>query len=161
MALTPTFNDELSKVTYDSCMIVSLGLSKALPSATPEVIKSEETLSRWLTQSHLKPHSTSKPGIVIQSKPLDYLHITQNKEALSREMVKECATIFNHEVEVEYKKEHIWRYSKCIRPLNKPLLYENQIGIIGDCIETRANQSNIESCIESAIKLSQHIKNLI
>lgn len=161
MALTQVFNNELSRVKYDSCLVINLGLHKPLPSDTPGVIKSEKTLARWIIQSHFKPNSKSQPGITIQSKPLDYFDLIENKEELSKEMIKESVSIIDNDFKIEYKNEHIWRYSKCTRPINMSLLYKNNIGVIGDCLITNSKQSNIESCIDSAVNLSQHVKNLV
>ena len=161
MALTQAFNEELSKVKYDSCLVINLGLHKALSAETPEVIKSEEKLARWIIQSHLKPNLKSKPGITIQSKPLDYFDLIKDKENLSKEMIKETVAIIDNDFKIEYKSEHVWRYSKCTRPINMSLLYKNNIGVIGDCLKVNSKQSNIESCIDSAINLSQHIKKYI
>ena len=161
MMLTQAFNDELNKVKYDSCLVINLGLNNALPPEIPEVIKSEKTLARWIIQSHLKPNLKSKPGLTIQSKPLDYFNLSKNKEHISKEMIKEIVAIIDNDFRIEYKNEHIWRYSRCIRPIDTSLLYKNNIGVIGDYLKVNSKQSNIESCIGSAINLSQHVKNLV
>lgn len=160
-ALSSVFDKELSQVHYSSCMVVNLGLSESLPVSTPHVIKHEKSIARWLIQTHLKPNASSNPGLTIQSKNLSFQELTDNKEQLLTNMIKQAQDILNTPLDIQYKHHHIWRYAKCNSPIANKYLFKSNLGIIGDCFNPKSSASNLEACIESAISLSHYIEKFL
>ncbi len=157
--LVPSLANTLQNIEYSSCLIVNLGLSGKLPPSVPDVIKSEETLCRWLIQAHQKPYSESKPALTLQSKPLDYQTASQEKESLCQQMINDAKAIYDCPFDIEYRHQHLWRYSQCLNPITGHYLLQDNIAVIGDAFNPKG-QSPLEACIDNAVSLSEKIKTL-
>lgn len=157
LALAPEFESELSKITYNSCVMLYLGIDKALPTELADVYLSDETNLRWIIQNHKKPGNLSSPSLVLQS--ISVAHETLNRTTLSSTMLKECEALLGASLTITFQSEHYWRYAKCITPLNKKNLWNNTlgIGVIGDAFINKAS-SGIEAALLSAIHFSNDHK---
>lgn len=153
MALTKQFDDALKAIEYSSCLIVHVGLGKALPQQSPDVTKSENTTLRWLIQPARKPGNISQPALTLQSKALPFENLQDNKDSLSQKMIEEACTLLDCPLDIVYQKQHLWRYSKCLSPIKQPYLADKNLFVIGDCLQPKPELSLLESCIESAKQL--------
>jgi hypothetical protein len=159
LEIAPQFQSALKDITYSSCLMIYLGLKKALSKKQADVMLCNKSMTRWIIQAHLKPGMHSLPGLTIQSKSMSYGLLKKNTETIIKSMLQEVENILEEKLLIEYQAKHIWRYAKCNNPIEHGSLWDagSGLGVIGDGLVSKTS-SGIEAAILSAMDLARRLE---